>query len=128
MFGGYENDIIVPLVMYRIADPTMLPVWLARQPEYKTVIHRLSIRITHLRVSHNCSYGIQANSNLFLMHLPFWLRAQNRSLKPNLPKLKEIDVLIHCTTISFVGTWIKGKLPTASCHVMITHWKKELAM
>ncbi|KAH7564243.1 hypothetical protein BM1_01290 [Bipolaris maydis] len=128
VLGGYDDGMIASLAMYRIADPIMLPLWLARQPEYRMVIRRLSVHITHLWVGNNHLYGYQANNQPFSMHLPFWLGAENMPLKPILPRLKEMDVLIHCTTMSFVGLWIKGRLPTASCHAMMATWKEELVI
>ena len=93
---GYEDDdMIAALVMYRIADPIMLPLWHARPPEYRMVIRRLSVHITHLWVGNNYLYGYQADNQPFSMHLPFWLGAENMPLKPILPRLREIDVSIE---------------------------------
>lgn len=122
---GYEDDdMIAALVMYRIADLIMLPVWLARQPKYRTVIRRLSIHVTRLWVSKGYIYGFKTNSRLLAMHLPFWLKPHNMSLKPILPRLKEIDIEVHCTTLSFVGPWIRGTPPKVACQAMMADWKK----
>ncbi|EUC50860.1 hypothetical protein COCMIDRAFT_31763 [Bipolaris oryzae ATCC 44560] len=127
---GYNDDdiIVAPLVIYRIADPTMLLVWLVRQPEYRTVICKLSIHITHLWATEERLHGFQANGQPVHALLRFWLRARNMSRKPMLPRLKEIDVLIHCTTMYFAGTWTRGKLHTAPCHAMMAECKKKPAM
>lgn len=129
VFGRREDHVMAALVMYRVADPAMLGLWLAQRPQFKTVVRRLEIHSNH---HWNCDHGrcgYSGVANSVSRHAPAWFRWPDMALKARLPRLQEVRLEVRFEMGYFVGlcTLTIQRVVCAETRRALDEWEEAVA-